>query len=155
MSGTFSICRKREAIMSCRPRTDRIVLAGAAFCFVSFMLAGCVNSDLYLDRRDAVRFGAGDAIAANAAMQTIDPWPARGGDTRLAANGQRMQSAVERYRTNAVTPPVDPMMMQVASPMPSSSQNNNNSQSTPPTTTSTAGGGSSTASSSGGGASGQ
>lgn len=84
----------------------RPIAAGLAALVLGTTLAGC--SDLYFDRRDAVTLGAGDAIAANEAEQTIDPWPAHSGNTNIAANGQKMQSAVERYRTNKVTPPVNP-----------------------------------------------
>lgn len=141
--------------MSCRPKTNRSAAALTTVGLLGALLGGCADYGLYLDRRDNLSERAGDAIAANAAMQTIDPWPAQGGNTRIAANGQRMQSAVERYRTNAVTPPVDPMMMQVANPSPAISQNNNNNQGGPPSATSTAGGGSNTSSSSTGGTSSQ
>jgi len=76
------------------------------------MLGGC--SDLYTDRRDTIALGAGDAIAANNALQTIDPWPPYSGNNNLAFNGQRMQAAVKRYATDKVTPPVDPMAPQGA-----------------------------------------
>jgi hypothetical protein len=76
------------------------------------LLAGCSDPGLYFDRRDTIALSAGDAIAANAAEQTVDPWPAHSGNTNIAANGQKMQSAVERYRTDKVTPPVDPMILE-------------------------------------------
>ncbi|HUO00831.1 MAG TPA: hypothetical protein VMU69_31935 [Bradyrhizobium sp.] len=79
-------------------------------------LAGC--SDMYFDHREGVTLGAGDAIAANEALQTIDPWPARSRNINIAEDGQRMQSAVERYRTNNVTQPVDPMQIQTANQAP-------------------------------------
>jgi hypothetical protein len=37
----------------------------------------------------------------------IDPWPRNVGNRNIAFNGEKMQSAVERYRTNRVIPPVD------------------------------------------------
>jgi hypothetical protein len=66
------------------------------------MLGGC--SDLYLDRRDGVTFYGGDATASNVAVHTIDPWPPAAANRRLDTNGERMQKAAERYRTNKVTP---------------------------------------------------
>jgi hypothetical protein len=92
------------------------------------LLAGCSDPGLYLDRRDAIARGAGAAVAANAAMQTSDPWPPQSGNTHIASNGQKMQSAIERYRTNTVTPPVSPMTLQSSNqspttPPPNSSQN--------------------------------
>ena len=62
-------------------------------------------SDMYYDRREGVSFQAGDAIASNVAVQTIDPWPAAAAQREIAANGQRVQSAIERYRNNKVIPP--------------------------------------------------
>jgi hypothetical protein len=66
------------------------------------MLGGC--SDLYWDRRDTIAFHAGDAPAANVAIHTIDPWPPAAAKRRLTANGELMQHAAERYRTNKTTP---------------------------------------------------
>jgi hypothetical protein len=65
-------------------------------------LAAC--SDLYYDHRDTVSFGAGDAVASNAAVQTIDPWPRAAYNRNIPGNGERVQAAVERYRRNKVTP---------------------------------------------------
>jgi hypothetical protein len=66
------------------------------------MLGGC--SSLYWDRRDGVTFYGGDAVASNVAVQTIDPWPPAAANRRQETNGERMQKAAERYRTNKVTP---------------------------------------------------
>jgi len=92
-----------------RPRTERFARLAAgliALAGLGALQAGC--SDLYWDRRETVALSGGDAIAANAAMQMVDPWPPRSGDKNIAFEGQRMEAAVERYRTNKVTPPVDP-----------------------------------------------
>ncbi len=62
-------------------------------------------SDLYYDRREGVTLHAGDAIASNIAAQTVDPWPRAAANRRINGNGERTQKAVERYRTNKVTPP--------------------------------------------------
>ena len=100
-------------------RLARVVAAAMAVATLGPALGGC--SDLYWDRRDAIGLGAGDAIEANKAMETIDPWPAASANTNIATNGQRMQSANERYRTNTVIQPGDPMAMQVA-PIPNATQ---------------------------------
>ena len=76
-----------------------VALAGTA------LTGGCVSDNVYADRRDPVSFAAGDAVATNIATQTIDPWPAHAGRREIAYDGERMQSAVDRYRTNKVTPP--------------------------------------------------
>ena len=59
---------------------------------------------MYLDRRDTVSFGAGDAVAANKVTHMVDPWPVYAGNRNIAFDGERMQAAAERYRTNKVTP---------------------------------------------------
>ena len=59
---------------------------------------------MYLDRRDTVSFGAGDAVAVNKVTHMVDPWPVRAGDRNIPHDGERMQAAAERYRTNKVTP---------------------------------------------------
>jgi hypothetical protein len=68
-------------------------------------LAAC--SDMYYDRRETISLGAKDAVIANQVEQTIDPWPRQSGNTNLAFNGEKMQSAQERYRQNQVYPPVN------------------------------------------------
>jgi hypothetical protein len=80
------------------------LIATAAAIGLGTWLTGC--SDIYLDRRDPIAMSGGDAIAANEVTQMVDPWPARSGDKNIAYNGQRMQAAVERYRTNTVIPPL-------------------------------------------------
>ena len=67
------------------------------------LLGAC--SDMYYDRREGVSFEAGNAVASNNAVQIIDPWPAAAARRGIASNGQRVQSAIERYRNNKVTPP--------------------------------------------------
>ena len=69
---------------------------------IAALLGAC--SDIYYDRREGVSFQAGNAVASNAAVETIDPWPAVAADRHIPANGQRMQAAAERYRNNKVTP---------------------------------------------------
>jgi hypothetical protein len=101
----------------CQSKTkpaSRLIAATVASATLGVMLGGC--SDLYMDRRDQIGLSAGDAIAANQAMETNDPWPAHSGNTNLAFNGQRMQTAVERYRTNTPWLPVDPVTGTVIAP---------------------------------------
>jgi hypothetical protein len=88
----------------------RIVAAALAVGALGTAIGGC--SQIYLDRRDTLALSAGDAIAANQAVQVIDPWPPHSGNTNIVFNGQRMQAAAERYRTNTIVPPADPMAPQ-------------------------------------------
>ena len=65
-------------------------------------LAGCSE---YLDRRDTISLGGGDSVATNKVTQMVDPWPRASADKNIAFNGDKMESAVERYRTNRVIRP--------------------------------------------------
>jgi hypothetical protein len=92
-------------------RTKRGVRAIAAIVALGAFLAGC--SDIYYARRDTIALSGGDAVAANMVEQMVDPWPANSGNTSIAFNGQKMQSAVERYRTDKVTQPINPTTSEV------------------------------------------
>ncbi len=85
-----------------RARLLATAIAGIA---LGTMLGGC--SDIYYDRSETIALGAGDAIAANETTQMVDPWPRYSGNKNIAFNGERMQRAVECYRNNKVTPPID------------------------------------------------
>ena len=75
-----------------------LMLAG----LLAVALGGCSE---YFTRRDTISFNGGNAVATNAVTQMVDPWPAESANRNIAFNGAKMQSAVERYRTNQVTPP--------------------------------------------------
>ena len=76
------------------------------------VLAGCAEFNtyqpdpIYTDRRDTIAVSAGDALAANKMTHMVDPWPRASANRNIAFNGEKMQSAVERYRTNKVIAPV-------------------------------------------------
>ena len=75
------------------------VLATAA---VLAALGGCSE---YLDHRESISVKGGDAVATDVATQMVDPWPRDSADRNIAFNGAKMETAVERYRTNKVIPP--------------------------------------------------
>ncbi len=62
-------------------------------------------SDIYYDRRDTIAFSAGDAIAADQAIQVLDPWPRLSENRAIRFNGDKMQTAAARYRTGKVIQP--------------------------------------------------
>lgn len=66
---------------------------------------GC--SDIYYDRRETVSLTADDARESNRVAQVIDPWPASSANRNVAFDGNKMQTAVERYRNNKVIQPVN------------------------------------------------
>jgi hypothetical protein len=72
-----------------------VVLAGAL---------GACSSDVYYDRREGLTFHGGNAVETNKVAQIIDPWPPAAADRRIVHDGQRMQRAIDRYRTNKTTP---------------------------------------------------
>lgn len=66
------------------------------------VLAGCSE---YLDRRETISLGGGNSVATNEVSQMVDPWPRASADRNIAFNGEKMETAVARYRTNRVIPP--------------------------------------------------
>jgi hypothetical protein len=77
----------------------------SAALLLSTSLAGC--SDLYWDRRETIALHAGDAVATNKVTHTIDPWSRASANRNIAFNGEKMQTAAERYRTGRIIPPVN------------------------------------------------
>jgi len=65
-------------------------------------LAGCSE---YLDRRETISLGGGNSVATNKVTQMVDPWPRASADRNIAFNGAKMETAIERYRTNRVIAP--------------------------------------------------
>jgi hypothetical protein len=78
------------------------IMRALTLAAVLVAISGCAE---YFDRRDTISLNAGDAIAADKVTQMVDPWPRASADKNIAFNGAKMQSAVERYRTNQVYPP--------------------------------------------------
>jgi hypothetical protein len=68
-------------------------------------LTGCAEPDFYFDRRDTISLHAGDAVASNIVVQSVDPWPRVAGNRNIPGNPDRMQAAGERYRTGRVIEP--------------------------------------------------
>jgi len=60
-------------------------------------LGGCVDP---IARQDFIDPSLGDAVAANKAIHTADPWPRDSFDTRLPSDGQRAAGGLQRYRAS-------------------------------------------------------
>jgi hypothetical protein len=73
-----------------------------ALAAVLATLAGCSE---YLDHRETIALSAGNAVATNKVTHMVDPWPRASANRNIAFNGAKMETAVERYRTNKVIPP--------------------------------------------------
>jgi hypothetical protein len=85
----------------------RITLAAV---LLAAALAGCsehLSNNLYFDHRETISPLAGDALASNRVTQTVDPWSAPSANNNIAYNGEKMQTASERYRTGRIIPPVN------------------------------------------------
>jgi hypothetical protein len=74
-------------------RADIIRPALAAAALLS--LAAC---DKYVDRRDQITFGSGDAVAFNKAAQIIDPWPASSRTVTHGMRGEQAEAALAKLR---------------------------------------------------------
>jgi hypothetical protein len=81
----------------------------AAAAVAALLLAGCEH-DRYVDRRDQVTFGSGDAVAANKAMHIIDPWPRAARTVDHGMSGEAAEAALEklRKRTRGLDAPPPP-----------------------------------------------
>ena len=107
-------------------KTNARVIAPALLC--GTLLAGC--SDIYFDRRETIVPSAGDAVAANRVTMMVDPWPASSANKNIAFNGEKMQTAHERYRTGRIIAPVNATTSSVAySQAAQAAQSASNSQS--------------------------
>ena len=61
--------------------------------------------DQYIDRMDKITAGAGNAVAHNKAVQTVDPWPRYVGNNRIRIDGSRIALGFKRYQENKSIPP--------------------------------------------------
>jgi hypothetical protein len=74
----------------------RTTLRVASLFGIAAALAGC---DHWLARRETISYQAGDAVAWNRAVHTIDPWPAASADTTIPLSGRRVTTVIERYES--------------------------------------------------------
>jgi hypothetical protein len=73
-------------------------MAHAKLCLTLLITAQLAACDNYMDRRDTVTFGAGDAVAANKAMQIIDPWPQSARTIQHGVSGEQAEAIMEKFR---------------------------------------------------------
>jgi hypothetical protein len=85
-----------------RPSTNSLRVLTLSLALAT-LLAACSE---YLDRRETVSLNGGNALVGNQVTQVVDPWPRASANRNIAFNGDRMQSAIARYRTNKVYQPV-------------------------------------------------
>ena len=93
-------------------KINRAILRLMLIAMAGGMLGGC--SDMYYDRREQISLATGDAVAANKVAQMVDPWPPHSVRRDVAYSGEKMQTAVERYRTGRIISPVNATTSSVA-----------------------------------------
>ncbi|MHA1165975.1 MAG: hypothetical protein ACTSP0_10415 [Alphaproteobacteria bacterium] len=74
----------------------------AAIAVSMVTLGGCREGQYnrYRHARDTISLSAGDAVAHNKAVQTIDPWPVYARKRRQTTDGKRVLLSMERYQKN-------------------------------------------------------
>lgn len=75
--------------------------SAAAVLFLAFGGSGCVD---YMNRYDGVTLSAGDAMYANAAIQTIDPWPPSSRKTTIPYLGRKTALTTQAYTSRPAEP---------------------------------------------------
>ena len=85
-------------------RRARTLAATFTIAAAGAVLSGCYD-DTHLSNRDLITRQAGDAIAVNTAVQTIDPWPKEAKNKTLDVDGKRAEVAIKRYDKNNSVPP--------------------------------------------------
>jgi hypothetical protein len=81
----------------------RLKIAAAGLLLSAGAVSAACTSDQtheYLAHTDRVTRGAGDAVATNKAMHTIDPWPRNSHKTQIDMDGKRAGLAAKRYESN-------------------------------------------------------
>jgi hypothetical protein len=92
--------------MPLRPLRSKTTVASLLLC-AGVALAACTSdqSHEYLAHSDRVTAGAGDAVASNRAVHTINPWSAPSHKTQIDMDGKRAGLATKRYETNTSIKP--------------------------------------------------
>lgn len=74
----------------------------AAIAVSMVTLGGCREGQYnrYMHARDTITLSAGDAVAHNKAVQTIDPWPVYARKRSQTSDGKRILLGMERYQKN-------------------------------------------------------
>ena len=83
-------------------KRNKICTLLSSTALVVSLLSGCTSDQLYEYRAhtDTVTEGAGNAVAANRAVQTVDAWPTYSQKAEVDMDGKRALVAVRRYENN-------------------------------------------------------
>ena len=77
----------------------------AISAFIVAMPTGNGFCQDYLERRDTITLGVGDATETNKAIQTITRWPKASRQDRWVSDGQRASAAMVRYHAGKAAAP--------------------------------------------------
>ena len=88
---------KRTSLLHCLLSLSALTFAG-----VSAVNAG---DNQYFDRADTITRGAGNSVAHNMAVQTVDPSPRYARNNRINIDGKRIALGHSRYQSNKSVPP--------------------------------------------------
>jgi len=102
-------------------RPSNKALRALALGLVFTSLSGCSE---YVDRRDTISIHGGDAVATDKVTQMVDPWPAVSAQKDIGFSGERMETAMERYRTNRTYEPIGTGTSATYQPQPTQQPNN-------------------------------
>ncbi|OMQ46827.1 hypothetical protein BKP54_02275 [Ensifer sp. 1H6] len=78
-----------------RNRSAFLVLA------VTSLVSGCAD---YMNHRDTITFGLGNAVEANKGIHIQDPFPRAAQNTRIAADGKLIQKVMRGYNGGGTQP---------------------------------------------------
>ena len=86
-------------------RSDKVTIAQGLLAVSAVLLltagAAVAWDSQYLDRSDKIDRDAGDAVARNRAIQTIDPLPAHAFNDRINVDGNRLNCAYTKYKSGS------------------------------------------------------
>jgi len=94
--------------------TAPVLFRGFVLALLAGFLAGC-NS--WLAHRETISYQAGDAVAWNRAVHTIDPWPAASRDTTIPTSGRRIARAIDVYENGETDAAASSTVMMPIAPM--------------------------------------
>jgi hypothetical protein len=71
-----------------------MIMRACILIVAAVAVSGCSE---YLDRRDTLYLGAGEAVQTNIITHQIDPWPAHARSRDMPFNGRRFANVVDSY----------------------------------------------------------
>lgn len=93
------------------PRNKRAFLVLAA----AGLLSGCAD---YLNHRDSITFGLGNAVEANKGIHIQEPFPRVAQNTHILSDGKVVNRAISTYQSGGQTsaPPPSAILLPTATP---------------------------------------